>query len=160
MKSLFYSQFLPSIVLTAATDPRLGKKEPSSVWQPEVGAKIQMMISAVPKVEKSLVPKGVSIFDVDLFETPSSTIDSLHAKGIKVICYFSAGTGEDWRSDYSQFQPSDLGAGLPDWQGEKYLNLRSDNVLKIMEARIKTAAGIGCDGIDPDNMGRRLVLSL
>ncbi|TID14724.1 H(+)/Cl(-) exchange transporter 3 [Venturia nashicola] len=31
------------------------------------------------------------ILDVDLFETPSSTIQNLHAHGIKVIRYFSAG---------------------------------------------------------------------
>jgi hypothetical protein len=154
MKSLILSQFLISFASGVAINTKVVRQEPSSVWQPEVGAKIQMMISAVPKVDSSLAPRNVSIFDVDLFETPSSTIHALKAKGIKVICYFSAGTGEDWRSDYSQFTSSDLGAGLPDWQGEKYLNLRSDNVLRIMQARIKNAADIGCDGIDPDNMGK------
>jgi hypothetical protein len=159
MKSLVLSQLFALNAIGTAINPKVVRQESSSVWQPEVGAKIQMMISAVPKVDNSLVPKGVSIFDVDLFEAPTSTIRALHSKGIKVICYFSAGTGEDWRSDYSQFQPSDLGAGLPDWQGEKYLDLRSSNVLRIMQARIKTAAGAGCDAIDPDNMGRLAALS-
>jgi hypothetical protein len=154
MKSLIVSQFLVSSVLGAAVNSKVARQETNSVWQPEVGAKIQMMISAVPKVDESLVPTDVPIFDVDLFEAPASTVSALHEKGIKVICYFSAGTGEDWRSDYSQFKSSDLGAGLPDWQGEKYLNLRSDNVLRIMQARIKKAAELGCDGIDPDNMGK------
>lgn len=88
-----------------------------------------------------------------MFETPSSTIHDLHAHGIKVICYFSAGTSEDWRPDYKQFNSSDKGTGLPDWKGEKYVNLRSANVLRIMKARIANAASIGCDAIDPDNMG-------
>jgi hypothetical protein len=159
MKSLIFSQFLASTVLGTAVNTKVVRQEANSVWQPEVGAKIQMMISAVPKIDDSLVPRDVPIFDVDLFEAPASTIRALHEKGIKVICYFSAGTGENWRSDYSKFQPSDLGAGLPDWQGEKYLNLRSDNVVRIMQARIKKAADIGCDGIDPDNMGKPSVLN-
>lgn len=93
------------------------------------------------------------IFDVDLFETASSTIQNLQARGAKVICYFSAGTSEDWRPDYNQFTSTDKGSELPDWKGEKYLNLRSANVLRIMKARIANAASIGCDAIDPDNMG-------
>jgi hypothetical protein len=151
-----------SIISTAfgATIKSNAGAQDDSVWQPEVGAKIQMMISAVPKVDRSLAPQGVNIFDVDMFEAPASTISALKNKGIKVICYFSAGTGEDWRPDYSQFKSSDLGAGLPDWQGEKYLNLRSENVLKVMKARIQKAADLGCDGIDPDNMGTQNLPSL
>jgi hypothetical protein len=148
MLPLLRSTLFLSEALAAATLPRR-----DALWQPEVGAKIQMMISGVPSVGGSVVPADVPIFDVDLFETPASTISALHAQGIKVICYFSAGTSEDWRPDYNQFQNGDLGSGLPDWQGEKYLNLRSKNVLKVMKARIKNAAGLGCDAIDPDNMG-------
>jgi hypothetical protein len=154
MLTLLRSSLFLSGVLGAAT---LGRRD--DLWQPAVGAKIQMMISGSPSVGSSVVPSDVGIFDVDLFETPSSTIDALHARGIKVICYFSAGTSEDWRPDYNQFTSSDKGSGLPDWQGEKYLNLRSANVLKIMKARIANAASIGCDAIDPDNMGKYSVAS-
>jgi hypothetical protein len=149
MLTLLRSSLFVSGVLGAAT---LGRRD--GLWQPAVGAKIQMMISGVPSISSSVVPSDVGIFDVDLFETPSSTIDSLHARSVKVICYFSAGTSEDWRPDYNQFTDSDKGKGLPDWQGEKYLNLRSANVLKIMKARIAKASGLGCDAIDPDNMGQ------
>lgn len=149
MLALLRSSLFVSGVLGAATLSR--RKE---LWQPAVGEKIQMMISGSPAVGSSLVPSDVGIFDVDLFETPSSTIDALHARGVKVICYFSAGTSEDWRPDYNQFTSGDKGSGLPDWRGEKYLNLRSPNVLKIMKTRIANAANIGCDAIDPDNLGR------
>jgi len=42
---------------------------------------------------------NVEIFDIDLFDVPQSTIDTLHARGSKVICYISAGTWENWRPD-------------------------------------------------------------
>jgi hypothetical protein len=112
------------------------------------------MLSAVPKVDSSLVPRNASVFDVDLFDTPASTISALQAKGIKVICYFSAGTAENWRSDYKSFKSSDLGNALPDWEGEVFVNMKSSNVVNIMKARIKLAASKGCNGIDPDNMGK------
>src|ERR1700760_3953351 len=148
MRGLILSQLLPSVILGAAVGLR-----DAAVWQPAVGAKIQMILSGTVEVGNSLVPRNVDIFDIDLFDTPVSTISALRSKGINVICYFSAGTGEDWRPDYSSFQPSDLGAGLPDWQGEKYLNLRSANVLNVMKKRIQKASQAGCDAIDPDNMG-------
>jgi endo-alpha-1,4-polygalactosaminidase (GH114 family) len=42
---------------------------------------------------------SVDLYDLDLFDTPSKTIQQLQAEGHKVICYFSAGSYEDWRSD-------------------------------------------------------------
>jgi hypothetical protein len=112
-----------------------------------------MMISGTPDMSKSLKPSGVQIWDVDLFETSASAISSLKAQGKKVICYFSAGTAEDWRSDYSQFTSADKGASLPDWKGENYVDVRSKNVFNIMKKRIQMASKIGCDALDPDNMG-------
>jgi hypothetical protein len=104
--------------------------------------------------EGSVIPQNVNIFDIDLFDTPASTISTLRDQGIKVICYFSAGTSEDWRPDYSDFTDADKGAGLPDWNGEKYLDLRSANVFNVMAKRIRKASSAGCDAIDPDNMGK------
>lgn len=101
-----------------------------------------MMISSPPDISNGLDP-NVGIWDIDLFDTPASTISGIHDDGAKVICYFSAGTGEDWRPDYDDFQQGDLGSGLPDWQGEVYLNLRSANVLKVMTARIEKASNNG-----------------
>jgi hypothetical protein len=44
------------------------------------------------------------MYDIDLFDAPQSTIDSLHAAGKIVICYFSAGSFEDWRPDADLFE--------------------------------------------------------
>ncbi|KAF2668764.1 family 114 glycoside hydrolase, partial [Microthyrium microscopicum] len=68
------------------------------------------------------------------------------------ICYYSAGSAENWRSDYGSFSSSDKGEGLQGWAGENWLNIRSNNVLNVMKKRIDLASQKGCDAIDPDNM--------
>jgi hypothetical protein len=35
---------------------------------------------------------NVMAYDLDLFDTSKSVIDDLHKRGIKMICYFSAGS--------------------------------------------------------------------
>jgi hypothetical protein len=72
--------------------------------------------------------------------------------GRKVICYFSAGTYENWRSDADSFRDSDKGNNLGDWPGEKWLDTNSANVRKIMQTRLDLAVEKGCDGVDPDNI--------
>jgi hypothetical protein len=92
------------------------------------------------------------IYDVDLFDTSAETIAELKISGKKVICYFSAGSSEDWRSDFNKFNKSDMGKSLDGWDGEKWLDIRSQNVLNIMIKRLDLAVDKGCDGVDPDNM--------
>jgi len=45
----------------------------------------------------------VDIYDIDLFDTPKETIAELHNANRKVICYFSAGSYENWRPDKNKF---------------------------------------------------------
>lgn len=92
------------------------------------------------------------LYDVDLFDTSADTIKAIQADGHHVICYFSAGSAENWRSDYSDFAASDLGDGLSGWAGEYWLDTRSDNVRSIMETRMDLAASKGCNGVDADNV--------
>ncbi len=95
---------------------------------------------------------SVEMYDIDLFDTSAETIQSLKAKGANVICYFSAGSYEDWRPDVKKFKQAELGNNLSGWPGEKWLDIRSNNVRKIMMARMNLAVEKGCDGIDPDNV--------
>ena len=74
------------------------------------------------------------------------------ASGKHVICYFSAGSSENWRPDFSKFKPADMGKELEGWPGERWLDVRSANVWSIMTARMDMAKQKGCDGIDPDNV--------
>ena len=128
----------------------------STIWQPAVQSRFQMILSGVVDLDISnpSVTPDVGIYDVDLFNTPNSTIQALKGLGKKVICYFSAGTSEDWRQDYRKFSESVKGAKLPEWPGERWLDIRTTEVLNVMKARIKMAAENGCDAIDPDNMGK------
>ncbi|MDH5218128.1 MAG: endo alpha-1,4 polygalactosaminidase [Gammaproteobacteria bacterium] len=94
----------------------------------------------------------VNVYDIDLFDAPQSTIEALHAQGRKVICYFSAGSYENFRDDASQFENADLGNSLDGWENENWLDIRSANVRKIMQARLDLAVTKKCDGVEPDNM--------
>lgn len=124
----------------------------------QVGQKFQIILSnviAVPtKTGGKVVPTDAVVFDIDAFETDASTIAMLQSQGKIVICYFSAGTYEPYRSDSGSFLASDKGAALPDWPDEYWLKVTSSNVRKIMTARIQMAASKGCNAIDPDNTGK------
>ncbi len=95
---------------------------------------------------------AADIYDVDLFDTSVEQIQAFHTGGKKVVCYFSAGSSEDWREDYSNFKTTDVGKPLGEWPGENWLDIRSQNVFDIMLARLDLAKTKGCDGVDPDNV--------
>jgi hypothetical protein len=120
-------------------------------WTPKVNDTWQIILSHPPVASESVTP-DVDIFDIDLFDTPVATIAQLHKLGKKVICYFSAGSYESWRSDAKDFKDGDLGHNLDDWPGEKWLRLGNENVRDIMKKRIDMAKQKGCDGVDPDNV--------
>ena len=95
----------------------------------------------------------VDVFNLDLFETSPETMAALHQRGVFVMCYFSAGTYEDWRPDAHLFPPEVLGKDVAGWPGEKWLDIRRlDLLAPIMEARLDLAVSKGCDGVDPDNV--------
>ncbi len=94
----------------------------------------------------------VKLYDVDLFDTNISTIEELHKSGKKVICYFSAGSFEDWREDAGKFDNKILGKNLDGWEGEKWLDISSNTVYSIMDKRLELAKNKGCDGVEPDNV--------
>jgi hypothetical protein len=122
-----------------------------------VGAKFQIILDrnanrrgALP----NLVPTDAEIFDLDLFDTPADIIQQIHARGAYVICYFSAGGSESWRTDYREVPRADLGEGMKKWPGERWLNIRSPTIFNIMKKRIQLAKQKGCDGLDADNTGK------
>ncbi len=92
------------------------------------------------------------LYDIDLFDTSAQKIAELKGQGHKVICYFSAGSYEDWRPDASDFPESALGNELDGWPGERWLDIRSKEVWAIMQRRMDLAVQKGCDGVDPDNV--------
>lgn len=123
----------------------------TTVWQPAVGTKWQIILKA-DDGEPVTTSVDAPIYDIDLFDNNKTVIAALQKKGRKVICYFSAGSYENWRPDASDFLASDKGKNLDGWPGEKWLNVSSPNVRKIMQARLDIAVTKGCDGVDPDNI--------
>jgi len=118
-----------------------------AVWAPAPGTSWQWQLTGT--IDTSV---DVAMYDVDLFDAPGGTIDALHADGRVVVCYFSAGSREDWRPDAGAFQAADDGNGLAGWPGETWLDVRSTNVREIMQARLDLAVAKGCDGVEPDNV--------
>lgn len=128
---------------------------PTAIWQPAVGSTWQIILSQELKIDNNspAVTPDVDVFDIDMFlHQNSSVVESLHKLGKKVICYFSGGTYEPYRPDSYRFQQSDIGAVLDGWPDEKWLNISSPSVRKIMADRVDIAIHMGCDAIDPDNM--------
>ena len=96
---------------------------------------------------------NVDLYDIDLFDTNSSIIEQLHDENKSVICYFSAGSYENWRNDANSFPENILGNNLDDWEGERWLDISNLNALRpIIEARLDLAQAKGCDGVEPDNI--------
>jgi len=95
---------------------------------------------------------NAEIYDIDLFDSSKNLILDLQSSGKKVICYFSAGSYENWRIDANKFSTNDYRNTLDGWEGEMWLDVRSNNVHKIMKNRLELAYEKGCDGVELDNM--------
>lgn len=122
-----------------------GALEP--LWRPGSGTTWQIQLSGALDATVD-----AAVYDVDLFDQPAATVAALHAQGRKVICYFSAGSFEDWRPDRGAFPISVIGNPLQGWPGEWWLDVRAQAVRDIMGARMDLAVQKGCDGVDPDNV--------
>ena len=153
MATISLSNLLPSVLsavlstgtaATPATDPAVT----SGDWyRPAVDVNAQVQLQGTPNISYD-----VELYVLDLFDTDSAVIDALHADGRKMICYFSAGTFENWRDDAGRFTAADKGRRLGNWPGERWLDIRSQNVRAIMADRLDLAVQRGCDGVDPDNV--------
>jgi len=93
---------------------------------------------------------------VDLFDSSTTRISNLKKQNKTVICYFSAGSAENWRPDYSKYPKAALGKAMSGWAGEKWVDYRNAGVMKILENRINLAKSKGCNGVDPDNVDGHL----
>lgn len=68
------------------------------------------------------------------------------------MCYFSAGSWENWRPDAQDYPTDILGNDYDGWPGEKWVDIRDDRLKPILTARLDLARNKGCDGVDPDNV--------
>lgn len=92
------------------------------------------------------------IYDIDLMESGRVMIDRLKSAGREVVCYFSAGTLEQFRSIDSGLHADAVGNALPDWPDENWLDIRQPSVRDYVQQRLGLAAEKGCDAVEPDNV--------
>lgn len=141
------------IGLRSGDDDDEGVPERTEKWEPEVGASWQIILRYPLELsEDSELTPDVDVYDLDLYNNDVEVFSELRRRGKRVICYFSAGSYEDYRPDSDEFDEDDMGDELDGWPGERWLNISSPAVRDIMSKRVELAAKKGCDAIDPDNV--------
>jgi endo-alpha-1,4-polygalactosaminidase (GH114 family) len=119
----------------------------SDWWHPAPGLTWQWQLD--DEVDTSV---DAQVYDIDLY-VDQSVINELHTRDVKVICYISVGSQENWRPDADQFPAEVLGKNYDGWPGEKWLDIRRIDLLApIMRARLDLCAAKGFDGVEPDNI--------
>jgi len=114
------------------------KPEPLTTWQIQLTGTLDTTVDA-----------RVYISDIS---TPTLVIRSLHNAGRIVICYFSAGTMENFRVDAPRFPADSLGTPLPNYPDERFVDVRHATVRAIMQDRLAEAARVECDGVHPSGL--------
>lgn len=116
---------------------------------PQPGDSFQWQLTGYPP---DLSPDAAT-YDLDLFETPAEVVAQLHEQGRMVICYFSAGTFEEFRDDAAGFPEEARGEPLPDFPDERWLDIRArDDLAPVIEDRLDLCAEKGFDGVELDNV--------
>jgi hypothetical protein len=115
---------------------------------PPVGVPWQYQLSGTLDLDVDAV-----VFDVDGEETSAEDVARLHDRGAYVVCYISAGSHEDWRSDAADYPDEVLGEPLDDWPGERWVDIRrTDVLLPLLERRMETCREKGFDAVELDNV--------
>lgn len=101
--------------------------------------------------------KNVGAYDIDGWNNTVTEVTTLHALGIKVVCYMDAGTYEPGRPDSTGFPASLKGNAVSGWPGEYWLDVRPSGpnygtLQAIMLARFQVCKDRGFDAIEPDNL--------
>lgn len=130
----------PSLLLPPISTSEIVTPPTNGTWQIQYDGNINLDLD-------------VDVYNLDLFETEVDTISDLHARNIFVMCYFDAGSFEEWRPDAADFPAEVIGKKYKWWHQEKWLDIRKIDILTpIMDSRLDLAAQKGCDGVDPDNI--------
>jgi hypothetical protein len=136
------------LLATVATTPASASASP---WMPSPTDRFQLMLSATPTTDQ--LNGDFSVMELDGFDTPASVVASLHRLGKRAVCYVDVGTWENWRADARAFPRRVLGKPDQGWKGERWLDIRQQDVLlPIMAKRFAMCVRKGFDAIDPDNV--------
>lgn len=114
--------------------------EPTTTWQWQLTTPVDVTVDA-------------QMYDIDLFDNSAAVVASLHRRGSRVVCYFSAGTVEPDRADTGAFPASVIGNRVAGWPEERWLDIRRLDVLgPIVEQRLDLCKAKGFDGVEVDNV--------
>lgn len=117
-------------------------------WTPKPGQIFQVQFEG--DIDLNI---AVDVMILDLYETSTADVASLHNRDVKVSCYLNAGAWEAWRPDRDDFPESVVGFNYYGWPGERWLDIRQLDVLQpILEARLDLCLEKGFDGVEPDNL--------
>jgi hypothetical protein len=93
------------------------------------------------------------VFDIDGLTNSRAVVQRLTRKHRKVVCYFSAGTNESFRSRSQQFPAETRGDRLADYPNERWLDIRRIGKLKpLIERRLDLCKRKGFVAADFDNV--------
>ena len=121
------------------------ERRPGPRWQPRPGTDWQWQLSG--RIDMSV---DAPVYDIDGFENTARTVDRLHARGRKVICYLNTGAWESYRPDAHKF-PRELRGRGNGWAGERWLDIRRRGTLRpLMAARMDMCVKKGFDAVEPD----------
>lgn len=149
MRRLAALALLAALAAVPASAEDVAADAAATWWKPKPGTSFAM---------KLIAPWGTAtttaaVVDVDLFDNPATTITRLKRQGKRTVCYFSAGSWEDWRPDAAKFPAVVKGKAYDGWPGENWLDIRRWDILgPIMTARIDLCRKKGFDAVDPDNV--------
>ena len=148
-------------VLALAT-PAIQKPPVQVAWSYNIGG------TNTSNLNPGKTPSG-KVLSLNLYDVSSATTTKLKAAGKYVICYYSAGTSENYWSDAQSkrlLAPAlnlgevQRGAGTV-WESEKWLNIvdfanpansTAATVRSVMSSRLDLARSEGCAAVEPDNV--------
>lgn len=131
------------------TPPATTPDNNSGWWQPRASENLKWQLQLQGDIR---LISGVEVYAADISASQAS-INTAKAAGAKLKCYISAGSAENWRSDFSSIPSSIIGNAYPGWPGEWWLNTRDINALApVMRARMDACKNKGFDAIDADNV--------
>jgi len=79
-------------------------------------------------------------------------VNQIKSKQNQVAGYISAGTGENYRSDFEDLRPYLSPTAWPQWPDEFFVSETTTGILPLMKKRIDKIAAWGADWIEFDNM--------
>jgi hypothetical protein len=143
---------LPPVTTTSAPAGNTGTV---AMWVPGTAPIEWQWILSRPLTTADIQP-GITVYDIDGFDHPASTVAAIHAAGDHAVCYIDVGTAENFRPDYASFPAALLGK-TNGWPGERWVNTSPSGpdystLQSIMTARFAMCAAKGFDAVEPDNI--------